>query len=71
MGGLEFVVKRTTAGMMTIRAMVLPLPLRVSAAATAAAADCADWNANSFAATANRARWHACLTAGADPNVRA
>ncbi len=56
--------------MIMIRSMLmLVLLLLVSAAATAAT-DCADWNTKAFAETADRARWHACLAAGADPTAR-
>ncbi len=55
--------------MMMIRSMFMLLSLLVSAAATAAT-DCADWNTNAFAKATDRARWHACLAAGADPTAR-
>ena len=55
--------------MMMIRSMLMLVLLLVSTVATAAT-DCADWNTKVFAEAADRARWHACLAAGADPTAR-
>ena len=55
--------------MTMIRPMVVLVSLLVSTVATAAT-DCADWNTGAFAEAADRARWHACLAAWADPTAR-
>ncbi len=52
-----------------IRAMFMLAVLLATAVATAAT-NCADWNTLAFAEAADRARWHACLAAGADPAAR-
>ena len=55
--------------MMMIRSMLVLVLLLASTVATAST-DCADWNTEAFAEAADRARWHACLAAGADPTAR-